>query len=62
MKDVQPKPKTDQEVGKEFLDAYNDICKKYNYNIISTPVWMRRDDNTFSLVIQQSVGKRPKQV
>ena len=54
--DVQPKPKT----PKEFADAYSKLCEEYGYRIVTTPVWLSRDDGTFSMQIQISVGKLPE--
>ena len=52
---VQLKPKTPQ----DFADAYSKLCEEYGFRIVATPVWLVRDDNTFSMQIQISVGKLP---
>ena len=60
MKDkVQPKPKTPQ----GFADAYQKLCEEWGFHIVITPAFRARDDGTWSLVLQTSVGKlqRPEQ-
>ena len=50
-------PKTPQ----DFADAYKKLCEEYGYRIVVNPAFVGRDDGTFSVVLQQSVGKLPKQ-
>lgn len=58
MKD-QPK-KTEQQLAQEFVKEYTELCKKHQFQIVVTPAWKARDDGTFSLIQQSSVGKLPK--
>jgi len=58
MKDV--KPKTEQELAQEFVKEYTDLCEKFGFQIVVTPAWKARDDGTFSLIQQSSVGRLPE--
>lgn len=46
----------------EFAKAYEELCTKMGYRVVVTPVWIARDDNTFSMQLQYSVGKVPRQI
>ncbi len=59
-KKVQPKPKTEQERMREFLKEYNALCEKLGFRIVVNPAFQARDDGTWSVVLQTSVGKLPK--
>ena len=56
---VQSKEKS--KTPQEFAKAYQKLCEEFNYRVVSTPVWMARDDGSFSLVLQSSVGELEKQ-
>jgi fatty acid-binding protein DegV len=56
---VQDKPKTEQEKAQEFIKAYSELCEKHKFQIVVTPAFKARDDGTFSVVLQSSVGKLP---
>jgi len=62
---VQPKieeqSKTDEQLAQDFIKDYTELCKKHQFQIVVTPAWKARDDGTFSLIQQSSVGKLPKQ-
>ena len=61
---TQPKEKkekmTEQEVIKEFLKEINETYQKYGYQLVFSPAWKAQDNGSYSLVIQTSVGKLPK--
>lgn len=57
----QPK-KTEQELAQEFIKKYQTLCEEYGYQLVITPVWIARDDGTFSMKLNTSVGKMPKEV
>lgn len=62
-KKIQPKPKvvlTEAQKAQAFSEEYASLCEKHGYRVVSTPVFMRRDDNTFSIIVQRSVGKIPQ--
>lgn len=44
----------------EFAEKYRKLCDEMGYRIVATPVWIARDDGTFSMQVQVSVGKLPK--
>ena len=54
------KPKIDRQVVETFLKEYNALCKKHGYRIVTVPAFQARDDGTFSVVLQVSVGKMPQ--
>ena len=58
MKDVQP---TEQELAQAFIKDYEKLCEKHGYQIVVNPVYIARDDGTFSTKLQTSVGKIPKE-
>ena len=61
---IQPKtekPKTEQELAKAFVEAYQALCEKHGYSIQVTPAWkVSQDTGTWSTVLQSAVAKLPK--
>ncbi len=57
--EVQPKQKTEQELAQEFIKEYNSMCQRHGWQIVTTPAFKARDDGTWSLVLQSSVGRVP---
>ena len=53
--------KTDEQKAKEFIKDYEAICEKHQMRIVTVPVFKARDDGTFSVILQASVGKLPQQ-
>lgn len=54
--------KTPQEpTPQEFVDAYAKLCQEFGYQIVVSPAFKARDDGTFSVVLQPSIGKLPKE-
>lgn len=56
-KKVEDKKPTPQ----DFAQAYQELCERMGFRIVVTPVWIARDDGTFSMQLQYSVGQLPKQ-
>jgi len=54
MKDIKPK------TAQDFAKAYRALCEEYGFRVVVTPVWIARDDGTWSLQLQHSVGGLPK--
>ncbi len=52
---VQPKKPED------FAKAYQELCDEYGYRVVVSPAFQARDDGTWSVVLQHSVGELPKQ-
>ena len=44
----------------EFAEKYQNLCEDMGYRIVASPVWIARDDGTFSMQVQVSVGKLSK--
>ena len=55
----EPKKKNEQELANDFIAEYQALCDKHGFNLVVTPAWKARDDGTFSLVQQTSVGRQP---
>lgn len=61
-KNLKPvESETDEQKAKEFAKDYQLLCDKHQMRIISVPVFKLRDDSTFSVVVQSSIGKLPQQ-
>lgn len=51
---VQPK------TPEQFSKAYQALCEEYGYRIVVIPVYVGRDDGSFSTVLQHSIGELPR--
>ena len=51
--------KTEQQEMREFFAKYQKLCKEDGYRLVITPAFQARDDGTWSVVLQTSVGKLP---
>lgn len=60
IKKVQPK--TEREKMQDFLKEYRALCEKYQYQIVVNPAFRARDDGTWSIILQTSIGKLPKKI
>ena len=54
--------KTEQQKAEEFVKKYEALCKEHGFNIVVNPAFKARDDGTWSVVLQTSIGKLPKEV
>lgn len=61
MKDQPKKEKSEQELMRDFAKEYQELCTKHGYRVVVTPAFKARDDGTWSVVQQTSVGKLPRQ-
>lgn len=57
----QEKLKTEQELAQDFIKEYSELCQKHGFQIVVVPAWKARDDGTFSLIQQSSIGRLPKE-
>jgi len=39
-----------------FLEAYQQLCEKHRRQVVIIPVWIARDDGTFSMRLNRMVG------
>lgn len=46
--------------AEKFAEEYKALCDKAGYRIIVNPAWMARDDGSWSMVLQTSVGEVKK--
>jgi hypothetical protein len=58
---MSDKPKKEKSVNpvQDFVAKYNKLCEETGLQIVTQPVFVRRDDGTFSVTLQNSVGKMP---
>jgi hypothetical protein len=47
--------------AEDFAKEYRELCEKMGYRIVVSPVWLARDDGTFSMQLQYTVGQLPKE-
>mgnify|MGYP001604592779 CR=1 len=47
--------------AQSFLKEYRKLCEKHELRIVITPAFVARDDGSWSIVLQTSVGTLPKQ-
>jgi hypothetical protein len=50
----------DNSKKEEFIKEYNELCNKFGLTLVALPSFIRRDDGTYSTVIQFSVEVLPK--
>ena len=44
----------------EFAKRFQALCDEMGFQLVATPVWIARDDGTFSMKINWSIGELPK--
>lgn len=54
-------PKTEAQLAQDFVRDYQSLCEKHGFQIVVSPAWKARDDGTFSLIQQSSIGRLPKE-
>ena len=54
-KKVEPK-----KTAQDFAKKYQDLCEETGFRIVVAPVWLARDDGTWSVQLQYTVGQLPK--
>ena len=47
--------------SQEFATEYQKLCDTWGYRVFATPTWIGRDDGTFSLIVNYSIGEMPRQ-
>ena len=60
MKNTQPNEVVKKSTAQDFAKAYQELCKEMGFRIVVNPVYIGRDDGTFSTQLQYSVGELPK--
>jgi len=53
---VEAKPTAEQ-----FAKEYQELCEKLGYRIVVSPAYIARDDQSFSTVLQYTVGSLPQE-
>ena len=55
------KEKSEQEKMQDFVKEYQNLCEKYQLQIVVNPAFKAMaDTGTFNVVLQTSIGKLPK--
>jgi len=54
------KERSEQEKMQDFVAAYTKLCEEYGYGLVVNPAFKSRDDGTWSVILQTSVGKIAK--
>ena len=57
--EVQSTPK--KYTPEEFANEFKSLCDRMGFCIVALPEWIARDDGTFSMKIDWTVNKLPKQ-
>jgi hypothetical protein len=60
-KKVVEDKKSEQELMQEFVQEYQRLCERFGLQIVVNPAFKARDDGTFSVVLQTSAGRMPKE-
>jgi len=61
-KAVEVKPKTEQDLVKDFVKDYEALCDKHQLRIVTNPAFkMSQDNGDWRIVLQTSVGRLPQQ-
>ena len=60
MAETKERELTEQEQANNFLKGYEALCQKYGFNITVIPAFKARDDGTWSLILQSSIGRIPQ--
>lgn len=50
----------DKTAAESFVKEYDALCKKTGFQIVVSPAFIKRDDGTYSIVLQPTVGKMPE--
>jgi hypothetical protein len=57
---IKLEDKTEQQRAEAFIKEYQELCEKHQFQLVISPAFKARDDGTWSVVLQSSVGKLPK--
>ena len=58
---VEPKKEeVKQHTAEDFVRKYEELCKELGFRVVVSPSWVARDDGTFSMQLQYTVGALPK--
>lgn len=41
----------------KFLEDYQRLCQEQGFEIVASPQWIKRDDNSYSMVIKMTLSK-----
>lgn len=46
-----------ENAAQDFVKRYSELCNELKHRFVVKPVWIARDDGTFSMQLQTSVSK-----
>jgi len=46
--------------AEDFAREYQALCEKTGFRVVVNPAWIARDDGSWSMVLQTSIGKLPE--
>ena len=52
----KPQQESAQNGDQAFLEAYRQLCEQHRRQVVIIPVWMARDDGTWSMRLTRQVG------
>ena len=44
----------------DFSQKYQQLCEETGFRIVVTPIWVARDDGTFSTKLDYTIGRLPR--
>ena len=57
----KPQAEVKTYTGEDFVKEYNQLVEKMGWRIVAKPVFVGRDDGTFSVVLNYAEGATPKE-
>lgn len=54
-------PKTEAQLAQDFVRDYQTLCERHGFRIVVSPTWVATNHGSFEMVLQQTVGRLPKQ-
>jgi hypothetical protein len=58
--DKQPEKVEVKKTAEEFAKKYQELCEELGYRIVVSPNFVSRDDGTFSVVLNYTIGELPR--
>lgn len=47
--------------AEDFAEEYQSLCNRTGFNLVGNPAFVKRDDGTYSITLQFSIGKVSKE-
>lgn len=59
-KTIEAKAEVKEFKVEDFTKAYQELCEKMGWTITVKPIWISRDDGSWSMILQTSIEKFTK--